>query len=138
MTEDRIARAREALEAAYRYVREENAHARRLRNDEPTSRDAIDIALADMMNISEDNFKCALAALALPTGDAVDEQETSPCEVCGKPVLIGQFVHLYDDVGEVHVDCDHPYAIADHPLAQVLLGEPARLFPAAAIRKATA
>jgi hypothetical protein len=38
------------------------------------------------------------------------EGEPSLCEPCGKPVLRGQFVNLYDDIGTAHADCDAPFA----------------------------
>jgi hypothetical protein len=48
----------------------------------------------------------------------------------------GQFVHCYDDVGEVHVDCDKPFASVEDPEAVdpdagpifVLLGQPLSRF----------
>ncbi len=50
--------------------------------------------------------------------------EGAPCENCGKPVQVGQVVIPYDDAGEMHVDCEHPYRLTDEQGAQVLLGEP--------------
>ena len=60
------------------------------------------------------------------------------CELCGKPVRRGQFVNVYDDVGEAHLDCERPYALpkALTPAPQgdafmptfVLLGDPMLLF----------
>lgn len=64
-----------------------------------------------------------------------------PCEACGKAVRRGHFVILYDDVGEVHVDCDAPHGLpAERPQRdedegggpiQVfqLVGRPMRLEP---------
>lgn len=46
------------------------------------------------------------------------------CEACTKPILRGQFVHCYTDVGEVHVDCDHPFATTDDPDAVIMAGDP--------------
>ena len=53
------------------------------------------------------------------------------CEGCSKPVLRGQFCHAYDDVGEVHVNCDEPNATTDPSVIDdyagpvyVLLGSP--------------
>lgn len=48
------------------------------------------------------------------------------CEACNKPILRGQFVHCYEDVGEVHVNCDQPDAFSDDPMACVLVGDPMR------------
>jgi hypothetical protein len=31
-----------------------------------------------------------------------------PCEPCGKPIREGDYVILYDDIGEAHADCDSP------------------------------
>lgn len=65
------------------------------------------------------------------------EGEPARCEGCGHFVERGQFVHAYDDVGEVHVDCENPFATADveevDPDAGpvfVLLGQPLRRFKA--------
>ena len=60
------------------------------------------------------------------------EGEPSRCEGCGHFVERGQFVHCYDDVGEVHVNCEQPWATpadvrAVDPEAgpiYVLLGQP--------------
>ena len=37
------------------------------------------------------------------------------CEACGKPLINGQQVVTYDDVGEVHADCDYPTFASDDP-----------------------
>jgi hypothetical protein len=58
--------------------------------------------------------------------------EPPHCEVCGRAVERGQFVHCYDDVGEVHVDCGKPFAIVpdveavdeDAGPIYILLGQP--------------
>ena len=62
------------------------------------------------------------------------------CEGCGLPVCVGHAVHLYDDVGEVHFDCDNPYRLptseekrdaeAEAGPVYVLLGEPTGLYDA--------
>lgn len=54
------------------------------------------------------------------------------CEGCGHWVIVGHVVSLYHDVGEVHVDCENPYAIPatepegteDDPKAYVMVGYP--------------
>jgi hypothetical protein len=32
------------------------------------------------------------------------------CEACSKPVLHGQFINQWDDIGPAHADCDAPFA----------------------------
>jgi hypothetical protein len=52
------------------------------------------------------------------------QYDWAECEACRKPILRGQFVHAYDDVGEVHVDCARPFAVSDDPSAFILAGDP--------------
>lgn len=66
------------------------------------------------------------AADEIEQGAHVGAEPEIICEGCGKPVLRGQFVHCYTDVGEVHVDCERPNALSGDPEAVVLLGEPLR------------
>lgn len=40
--------------------------------------------------------------------DQVRQEEELPCEACDRDVLPGHLVRRYEDVGEVHVDCDDP------------------------------
>jgi hypothetical protein len=64
------------------------------------------------------------------------EGEPQRCEGCGHTVERGQFVNAYDDVGEVHVNCEQPWATPDDvsevdPEAgpiYVLLGQPLKRF----------
>lgn len=35
------------------------------------------------------------------------------CECCGKPVRLGHYVNVYDDIGEAHVNCDAPGQLPD-------------------------
>jgi hypothetical protein len=75
-------------------------------------------------------------ALALrPQPSTATGEEGTRCEGCGQPVRVGQIVHLYDDVGEVHLDCTKPYALSDDPKAMILAGSPMRLFPASLLAK---
>jgi hypothetical protein len=61
--------------------------------------------------------------------------EPPRCEGCGHFIERGQFVHCYDDVGEVHHNCEHPFSSTDvsaiDPNAgpvYVLLGQPLQRF----------
>ncbi len=64
-------------------------------------------------------------------------EKGAPCEACGRPVEVGQVVLGYDDVGEVHVDCEHPWSLDlskferddNTPEPSVLLGEPMLRYP---------
>lgn len=63
------------------------------------------------------------------------EGEPPRCEGCDHFIERGQFVHCYDDVGEVHVDCEKPFASTDPEAVDeeagpvfVLLGQPLRRF----------
>lgn len=66
------------------------------------------------------------------------EGEPPRCEGCGHSIDRGQFVHCYHDVGEVHVNCEQPWAtpadVAEvDPEAgpiYVLLGQPLTRFRA--------
>ena len=61
----------------------------------------------------------------------------SICEACAKPIMPGQVVHPYNDVGEVHVDCDQPYKVpADDDKAMFMLGDPMRHVPVSTPAKA--
>jgi hypothetical protein len=70
------------------------------------------------------------AMLALPAFQAVASREQGPpCENCGKPVEVGQLVLPWDDVGEMHVNCEQPFSLDyqradDEPEPVVLLGDP--------------
>lgn len=84
-----------------------------------------------------DNWEPFLGTNVSPSGYLPGEPLL--CEGCDKPVLRGQFVHVYRDVGEVHVDCDHPFAVPllptldddDQPMPEfILLGQPLMRFPA--------
>lgn len=70
-------------------------------------------------------------------------EDLGDCELCDKPLALGQFVNQYDDVGTAHANCEAPFArpteetpapgvtVADDPSTMptyVLLGEPALLF----------
>jgi hypothetical protein len=60
-----------------------------------------------------------------------DRETGEPCEACGKPVEVGQVVLCYDDAGEMHADCERPFALDytredDQPEPVVLLGSPMR------------
>ena len=79
------------------------------------------------------------------------EGEPSKCEACGHFIERGQFVHCYNDVGEVHVNCEQPWATPssstldddDEPMPEyVLLGQPLTRFrvqvPEAILEKAEA
>jgi hypothetical protein len=72
-----------------------------------------------------------------------EDGEWSTCEACGKFTLPGHVVVLYDDVGAVHVDCDHPYKLLAraqvdvkpkrYATAYVLAGDPMMLYRASAL-----
>jgi hypothetical protein len=66
------------------------------------------------------------AADEIERGADLEGEAEIVCEACLRPVLRGQFVHCYEDVGEVHVDCDHPFAVSDDPKAVVMVGQPLR------------
>ncbi|MDH4746643.1 hypothetical protein OMP43_21690 [Sphingomonas sp. CBMAI 2297] len=56
------------------------------------------------------------------------------CENCGKPVMVGQLVLLWDDAGEMHADCENPWSLkynrgVQEPEPCVLLGAPMLLVP---------
>lgn len=59
-----------------------------------------------------------------------------PCPNCLKPVMVGQVVLPWDDVGEMHADCERPYR-TDHiqqpgcPAPCVLIGDPMLQVPLA-------
>lgn len=80
--------------------------------------------------------RAARAAIAaIPSAGGVEE--LGDCELCNKPLLLGQFVNHYDDVGTIHMDCERPFVKPSEPCASpndgenmqtfVLLGEPALL-----------
>lgn len=73
-------------------------------------------------------YKFNMLSSRVPIGEALhSEVDHWPiCEGCAKPVLPGQFVHLYDEVGEVHVDCDAPFKVPNDPKAVLMLGDPMR------------
>jgi hypothetical protein len=71
----------------------------------------------------------------LATSPVVEVDAPPICEACGKPVLRGQFCIAYEDVGEVHANCDDPTATSDDPMAIVLLGSPLRRFIATSVAK---
>lgn len=61
-------------------------------------------------------------------------EQGGECELCGRPVEVGQVVLPYDDIGEAHADCANPYSLAvergdDSPEPVLLLGNPMRHFP---------
>lgn len=70
------------------------------------------------------------AALPLPVSSRAKREKHFEaghfprCEACGDEVRPGHFVLAYDDVGEVHVDCAHPYRLSSDPETFVMLGEP--------------
>jgi hypothetical protein len=63
----------------------------------------------------------------------------SPCENCGKPVEAGQLILYYDDVGEMHADCENPFSLEydppkdASPEPMILLGSPMVHVPLALI-----
>ena len=70
--------------------------------------------------------------------DKQDEAVIGTCELCGKPLQLGQFVNYYDDIDIAHANCEAPFgkppeetpAPADDGSTMrtyVLLGEPALL-----------
>lgn len=67
-----------------------------------------------------------LELLAASSVERIASSDEMLCEGCGKSINRGQFVHVYDDVGEVHVDCDQPNAFSDDPMAMVMVGDPMR------------
>lgn len=61
--------------------------------------------------------------------------EPPRCEGCGHSIERGQFVHCFHDVGEVHVNCESPFASTDVDAVDeiagpvfVLLGQPLTRF----------
>lgn len=65
-------------------------------------------------------------------------EDLGDCELCNKPILIGQFVNQYDDIGTAHANCERPFAKPSEATPSpddkgstmptyVLLGEPALL-----------
>ncbi len=69
-----------------------------------------------------------------PTTPRAKREIGSLCEACGRPVEVGQVVCLYDDVGEIHADCNNPYSLSpdvddEMPTPCILLGAPMRLYP---------
>lgn len=69
---------------------------------------------------------------------AAGREQGALCENCGKPVEVGQVVLAWDDVGEMHADCEKPFSLkveqqADEPEPCVLLGSPMRLFRVSAL-----
>ncbi|MES3054939.1 hypothetical protein O6V14_04785 [Sphingomonas faeni] len=84
------------------------------------------------------------ADLALPckSGEGATERELGcPCENCGKPVEAGQLILYYDDVGEMHADCENPFSLDyeppkdDAPEPVILLGSPMVHVPLALVAK---
>lgn len=63
-----------------------------------------------------------------------DLVEADTCEACGRPIIPGHVVQLFDDVGEVHIDCDRPFAFSSYDKAMILAGDPMRLFPLATLQ----
>jgi hypothetical protein len=71
------------------------------------------------------------------------DTELGDCELCSKPLLRGQFVNQYDDVGTAHANCDDPFEAPAEPTPSpeddgttmptyALLGKPALLYDAEA------
>lgn len=90
----------------------------------------------------------AIAALKRPAHGGFPDTAASPparekgcpCEACGHPVEVGHVVQVYDDVGEIHADCDNPYSLTpdldeDSPKPCILLGNPMLLYPVSELRK---
>lgn len=78
------------------------------------------------------------ASLPCKSGEGAVERELgAPCENCQKPVEVGQLVVCYDDVGEMHADCDNPFSLEYAPPKDpapepvILLGSPMRHVPLA-------
>ena len=70
-----------------------------------------------------------------------DREQGPPCANCGKPVEVGQVVLPWDDAGEMHADCEHPFSLKyergdQEPEPVILLGEPMRHVPLAALQAA--
>lgn len=85
----------------------------------PGDHPIVPVRIQQFMNLAEETLPAIIASLSA-------EEDAIICEACMKPVLRGQFVHCYEDVGEVHVDCDQPNAFSDDPQAVVLVGDPLR------------
>lgn len=93
----------------------------------------------------------ALKTARVELAGALNNDDLGRCELCDKPLQLGQFVNLYDDVGTTHANCEAPFArpAEETPApgddgttmpTYVLLGEPALLFdvdppPAEAVRE---
>jgi hypothetical protein len=70
--------------------------------------------------------------------DKEAREDLEDCELCDRPLRLGQFVNSYDDIGLAHCNCERPWVKPEEATptpdddgtvmpTYVLLGEPALL-----------
>ena len=65
--------------------------------------------------VAADHRQRVRTLLATITTIEAGQFHHSSCEACGKPLVNGQQVISYGDVGEVHADCDYPQFASEDP-----------------------